>query len=82
MKKTQIDDNSLELQLPEPLLHEEAGGQKRTSKSDNTALSVKDNLIQVSGRCVSEQEIVAVCKYRNSPKPHVPVFKRSSVRFC
>ena len=81
MKNT-IDDNSLELQLPEPLLQEEDVGQIRTIKSDNTSMSVKDNVIQVSGRCISEQELVAVCKYRNSPKPHVPVFKCSSVRFC
>ena len=68
--------------MPEPLLQEEDVGQIRTTKSDNTSLSVKDNLIEVSGRCISEQELVAVCKYRSSPKPHVSVFKRSSVRFC
>ena len=54
--------------MPEPLQHDEAGvGQIRTIKSDNSSLSVKDNILGVTGRCISEQELVAVCKYLSIP---------------
>ena len=54
--------------MPEPLQHDEAGvGQIRTIKSDNSSLSVKDNILEVTGRCISEQELVAVCKYLTIP---------------
>ena len=68
--------------MPEPLLQEEDGDQIRTIRSDNTSLTVKDNLLEVSGHCISEQELVAVCKYHTIPEPHVPVFKCALVRFC
>ena len=54
--------------MPQPLQHDEAGvGQIRTIKSDNSSLSVKDNILGVAGRCISEQELVAVCKYLTTP---------------
>ena len=58
-----IDDNSPELQLPQPLLQEEDGGQIRTIKYDNNApQSIRNNPLEVTGRYMSEQELVAVCK--------------------
>ena len=68
VSKYTIDGSSLDLQLPQPLQHDEAGvGQIRTIKSDNSSLSVKDNILGVAGRCISEQELVAVCKYLTTP---------------
>ena len=62
--KNTLDDNFPEIQLPQPLLQEEDGGQIRTIKYDkNAQQGITNNPLEVTGRCISEQELVAVCKY-------------------